>query len=302
VTMPSNVDVRVLGSGDEAVVESFLLAHADSSLFLLRNLSTNGLEDRGQRYDGTWAGAFEDGRLVAVAAHSWFSTVLVQAPRHLPDVVRAAVRASGRAVGGVIGPWAQATAARDALGFAGVAMRMESHEGLYALPLDALVVPTLLTIGRATCRRSRAADLDLLASWRAGYRIETNAEEDSAELLAASRADVELGLAEGSGWVLEVDATPVAYQQFNATLPDVVQVGGVWTPPPLRGRGYARAVVAGALLAARVEGVRRGVLFTGESNLPARRAYAALGFTRVGDWALLFLKTPARPSDAALAG
>ena len=97
--------------------------------------------------------------------------------------------------------------------------------------------------------------------------------------------------------MLEVSGAPVAYQQFNAMLPDVVQVGGVWTPPALRGRGYARAVVAGSLLAARGDGVRRAVLFTGDENVPARRAYAALGFERVGDWGLLFLETPTRPPD-----
>jgi predicted GNAT family acetyltransferase len=113
---------------------------------------------------------------------------------------------------------------------------------------------------------------------------------------------VKVGLDEGTAWVLEADGALVACQQFNATLPDVVQVGGVWTPPDLRGRGYGRAVVAGALLAARADGVRRGVLFTGEWNVSAQRAYEALGFARVGDWALLFLKEALRPSDAALAG
>jgi predicted GNAT family acetyltransferase len=115
-------------------------------------------------------------------------------------------------------------------------------------------------------------------------------------LSTVSRDDVELGIAEGSGFVLERDGVPVAYQQFNAAVEDVVQVGGVWTPPPLRGRGYGRAVVAGALLAARAEGARRGVLFTGETNVQAQRAYAALGFTRVGDWALFFFADPVRPS------
>ena len=63
----------------------------------------------------------------------------------------------------------------------------------------------------------------------------------------------------------------------NARAADTVQVGGVWTSPELRGRGHARAVVAGALLVARSAGARRGVLFTGERNIPALRAYRALG-------------------------
>jgi hypothetical protein len=48
-------------------------------------------------------------------------------------------------------------------------------------------------------------------------------------------------------------------------------------------------------------GQGRGVLFTGETNVPAQRAYAALGFTRVGDWALIFFKEPARPRAEAAA-
>jgi ribosomal protein S18 acetylase RimI-like enzyme len=295
----ARVDIRVLEPGDEPKVEALLEAHADSSLFLRCNLLA-GLVNHGDRYQGTWAGAFDatpgDGRLVAVAMHSWFGSILIQAPVHVAAVVAAAACASARPVAGFIGPWIQALAARDALGLTEAPMRLESHEGLYALPLDGLVVPALLASGRAQARRSRPADLDLLTEWRVGYRVDTNAEHDGPELRTASRADVEIGLAEGSGWVLELDGAPVAYQQFNAMMPDVVQVGGVWTPPSLRGRGYGRSVVAGALLGARAEGVRRGVLFTGETNLAARRAYVALGFTRVGDWALIFLQKPARPA------
>jgi predicted GNAT family acetyltransferase len=68
----------------------------------------------------------------------------------------------------------------------------------------------------------------------------------------------------------------------------------VWTPPELRGRGYARAVVAGSLLAVRVEGIRRAVLFTDDDNVQAQRAYVALGFARVGDYGIVLLARPSR--------
>ena len=81
----------------------------------------------------------------------------------------------------------------------------------------------------------------------------------------------------------------VSYCCYNARTAEAVQIGGVWTPVALRGRGYARAVVAGALQAAASEGVSRGVLFTPETNLPARRAYESLGFSVVGDYGLIRL-------------
>ena len=77
------------------------------------------------------------------------------------------------------------------------------------------------------------------------------------------------------------------YSAFNAALPDCVQVGGVFTPPPLRGRGFGRAVVAGTLLLARERGVERSVLFTGPDNAPAQTAYRALGYRDIGDYGLV---------------
>jgi len=82
---------------------------------------------------------------------------------------------------------------------------------------------------------------------------------------------------------------PVAYSVFNAMLPDIVQIGGVWTPPECRGRGYARSVVAGSLVAARTQGVARAVLFADPLNAAARAAYLSIGFAIVGDYGLVLL-------------
>lgn len=289
------MNVRVLAPGDEREVEAFLAAHADSSLFLIRNLLDTGLSDGDTRYHGTWAGAFENGALVGLAQHTRFGSVLVQAPAHAAVVTEEAVRASTWPVAGFIGPWHQALVARAALGWADAPMRMESHESLYALALDALRVPDALSRGEWQCRRACRDEIDRLVEWRVAYNIEANSQADGSDLRAWSREEIERGLDEDASWVLEVNGEPVAYQQFNAMLPNCVQVGGVWTPPPLRGRGFARAVVAGALLAARAAGVRRSVLFTGLANVAARRAYTALGFERIGDWGLLFMRWPGRP-------
>lgn len=67
-----------------------------------------------------------------------------------------------------------------------------------------------------------------------------------------------------------------------------MQIGGVYTPPALRGRGHARAVIAASLLDARARGVRRAVLFTAGAN--AEAAYRALGFGATGRFGLVFLR------------
>jgi RimJ/RimL family protein N-acetyltransferase len=282
------VELRVLGSGDERRLEAFLGAHADSSMILRSNVRAVGVVDRGGPFHGIYAAAVDGDRVVAVAAHMTRGGIVLQAPDHVEVVVRLAVERSGRPVAGLLGPWPQVITARDALGLRNRPTRQMSREILYALVLRDLVVPAMLGSGAVRCRRSEPDDLKLLAEWRAAYNVEANGRPDDAENPIRSRAEIEHWHTTGVSFVLTRDEVPVAYSAFNAHLPDVVQVGGVWTPPPLRGHGYARSVVAGSLLLARTAGARRAVLFTGDENLPAQRAYEALGFRPIGDYGLLF--------------
>ena len=284
--MPATV--RRIRASDAAAFEAFLAPLADSSLFLLANARKAGFEDSGRPFEGTYSGAFESGRLRGVAAHFWNGVLAVQAPALLPEVVRHAAGASGRAVGGLTGPQAQVVAARDALGLSGRPAALEAPEGLFALDLAELAVPEALASGRVVCRRPRPEELALVARWRAAYRQEVLGEPESPASDASAREDVESLDASGSHWVLEEGGAPVAYTAFNARLLEIVQVGGVWTPPKLRGRGYARCAVAGSLVTARSQGAGRAVLFT--ENPAAIRAYEAIGFRRIGEYGLVIFR------------
>jgi predicted GNAT family acetyltransferase len=90
--------------------------------------------------------------------------------------------------------------------------------------------------------------------------------------------------ATGSHVALIEGDTPLAMTGFNAQIPDMVQVGGVYTPPPLRGRGFARRAVALHLAAS---GARKATLFSASDM--AARAYRAIGFRQIGDWTLMLL-------------
>ncbi|MEO8348143.1 MAG: GNAT family N-acetyltransferase, partial [Acidobacteriota bacterium] len=228
----------------------------------------------------------------AVAAHFWNGMLILQAPSPgtLEPVARAAAARSGRELKGLTGPWAQVEAARRALGFAERDASLDSREELFSLDLAELRVPEPLSAGRVECRRPRDDELELAARWRVAFSAEALGRADGEEMLDAARADVARLQAMDSHWILVEGGQPVAYSAFNARLPDVVQIGGVWTPPALRGRGYARAVVAGSLLEARREGAARAILFTGVENVAASRAYEALGFRVVGDYGLVIFR------------
>ena len=278
--------VRLLGPDDRATLDGFLLEHADSSLFLRSNLYAAGIVDEGRPLQGTYVGAFDGGVLVGVAAHCWNGNILLQAPRHLEDVVRAAVSLSGRELLGVVGPWEQVCGVRGALEMPEPPV-FQSEDVLYALALDDLVRPSSLDAPDVRFRATRDADVDFVIEWRIAYATETLHAKPGDVLYDEARTDVERLHATGSAFVLEHAGRTVSFTAFNARLPDVVQIGGVFTPPSLRSRGYARAAVAGSLVAAAAEGVRRAVLFTGRDNRAAQRAYGSLGFRRVGDYGLV---------------
>ncbi len=238
--------VRVLGPGDEATLDAFLLRHADSSMFLRADSKAGGLVDRGEAPQGTYAAAFDDlGRLIGVAGHFWNGMVLLQVPAPATELlgvlVRLAVtRSRGRRVAGFGGPYAQTIAARAALGLGAAPAALDSRDDLFPLELIALHVPPRLASGAWSARPPREGEMDLVSAWRVAYRVELLGATPGAELEASSRRDVEHGRASGNSWLLFDDGQPVAYTGFNARLPDVVQVAGLHAASAARPRIRAR--------------------------------------------------------------
>ena len=269
-------------------------------MFLYGNMQSVGLVDHGRRFEGTYTAAFEDERITGVIAHYWNQYLVFQAPVHLGPLLEATVKASRRPVAGFIGPDDQVREAKQFMQVVQTDLKHDEAEELYSLALVDLRLPAILISREVRGRRARGDDLDLLTEWLSGLSVETLSEEDNSELRLRRRENAIKMIASGQTWMLEAKGQPIATSSFNAAVQDpdgagIVQVGGVYTPPNLRGRGYARAVVAASLLAVRPESVARAVLFTGASNIPAQRAYAALGFRRIGIYRLTFFHEPVEP-------
>jgi GNAT superfamily N-acetyltransferase len=283
---------RPLGPRDAGLLESFLAQHRDSSMFLRSNAQRAGLEDHGEYLQASYAGAFRAGLLVGVAAHCWNGMVLVQAPEAgLAEAVRTAVQHSQRGVIGFSGPVAQLQAARVALGLEHLPTQLEEAEGLFGLQLSELIVPALLQTGQVHVRPPLPAERATLIDWRVAFDIESlGATPQEAANDETSARHLDAQIAEGNAWVAVAAGIPVSFAAFNAVLPDIVQLGGIFTPREQRGRGYAKASVAGSLLSARQRGATRAVLFTKNPN--AARSYEAVGFRRIGDYGLILLAPP----------
>ena len=186
------------------------------------------------------------------------------------------------------------------MGLDAIVALKDTAEDLFALKLAQLRLPGALAEGTVRSRLAAADDAPLLTEWRYAFREATLNDQPGEQLVKTSRADIAALLASGSLFILEAHE-PLACCSFNARLPDMVQIGNVWTPPALRGKGYGRAVVAGALVIARAGGVIEAILATGRYNSAAQAAYRAIGFELVGDYATLtFASDTALPDLRAL--
>ncbi len=284
--------VHRLVPGEEAPLRAFLAEHAASSMFLRAALHRSGLGPGGDPTHGLWLAAWREERIVGVVAHLRLGNVVLQAPGCLPPLLnRLAEEPRDWKVCGFVGPRAQVVAAREHPRSPVITPKVDTAEVLYDLALHELVVPDPLADGRLECVFPGESDLELLVRWGVAYSLETLGAVAGPRAERSWRKRVRESVAERRIFLLLRDGEPVAMSGFNATVPECVQIGGVFTPPALRRHGFARACVAGSLVYARSQGVPRAVLFTEPDN-PARRAYEAIGFREVGRYGILLYELP----------
>ena len=288
--------IRHLIPTDRPLLEAFLDRHRASSLILRANLFHSGLEDGPEPFQGLYMGAFSGDALTDVAAHYWNGNIILQAPTRPAEMALVVARESGRPVNGLLGPWPQVRAAEPELDLDRARLGKVVPEYLYRLDLADVAVPESLSSGCVTYRHASASDLPTLVSWRREYDLHTMGFPEHSIDDEANRDTLAATIEANHLWVLEEAGRLVSMTSFNAALPDMVQVGGVFTPVEWRGRGHGRAVVAGSLLDARAAGVVEAILFTEAENHPAQRAYEALGFERIGDYGMVMLD-PVREKD-----
>ena len=89
-------------------------------------------------------------------------------------------------------------------------------------------------------------------------------------------------------WGAFVGPQLAATVALNAAYGGVGQVGGVYTKPVDRKKGFARAAMWQLMEECRAHHrFEKLILFTGEDNQPARRLYESLGFRAAGAFGLL---------------
>jgi predicted GNAT family acetyltransferase len=84
--------------------------------------------------------------------------------------------------------------------------------------------------------------------------------------------------------VWDRDGLHVSMVGHNEMVAGTVRVGPVYTPPQLRGRGYATAATAAVSQLLLEQGAERCMLYTDLANPIANHVYAKIGYRRLSEW------------------
>ena len=266
---------------DVPEIIAFLQERSEYVMFPLNNLVQCGLDGDDDLAPRMWRNA--SGPITDVLSITKAGMILPFLPSG--DFEAAAQALHGRNIIGVIGPAPHARGMQAALNLTKAAMELDADEAHFALDLSDLQIPD----GKTQIVPLSENHRTVLTEWMIDYHITAlgMAAETAAQVVPER---ITREISEDRRVVLLDAQTPVATTAFNANLPDIVQVGGVYTPAHLRGHGHARRAVALHLAQARNRGARKATLFADSPSAIA--AYRSVGFDQIGDWVLAILKTP----------
>lgn len=151
-------------------------------------------------------------------------------------------------------------------------------QGVYSLEQ---VMPVRSTPG--AMRLQTPDDTELLIDWLQAFEIEAlhslGEGEDRARRIVEHRLT-----AERAGLMLWEDGDEVvSVAGFGGETPNGIRIGPVYTPPELRGRGYATALVAQLSARLLAEGRCFCFLYTDLANPTSNAIYERIGYVRVCD-------------------
>ncbi len=222
----------------------------------------------------------DGGKLAGAALQTPPHNLLLAQPRNedVLDALARAIHAGGASLPGVSGVVPEAVEfAHRWIALAGGSARPRMRQGVYSL--RQVKEPPR---ARGTPRRAVEADLDLIVDWTAAFAEEVEVgvvhDRDQRRRLVGGR----LAPGDEAGfWLWEDGGDVVSLTGFNRVTPNGARVGPVYTPPELRGRGYATTLVADVSSWLLGTGVGFCFLYTDLANPTSNAIYRRIGYEQV---------------------
>ena len=130
-------------------------------------------------------------------------------------------------------------------------------------------------------RAAAAGDVPLLTAWAKAFIAESGGHPgDPEQIIPDGAKDKRLFV-----WEVSADRPPVAMAAWTGRTSTSARLTLVYTPPELRGQGYASACVAAVSQRLLDEGLERCLLFADLANSTSNAIYRRLGYRPFGDFA-----------------
>ena len=225
----------------------------------------------------------DEGKVAAAALRTPPYNLILAAPRS-GDALAVLARGIAADLPGVVG------AEPEAVGFAdlwsqqtGRRARTNMRRGIYAL--EQVQLPSAVP---GSARVATADDRELALRWWIDFGEEVLHEGGPGRDRAEATLDHRLSSPSAGILLWEDGGEPVSFAAWGGPTPNGIRIGPVYTPPELRGRGYATALSAELshrLLDGRLfEGGRRFCfLYTDLANPTSNAIYERIGYQRVAE-------------------
>lgn len=236
------------------------------------------LRDNPALYDAhrEWV-ALDAGRPVAAALRTPPYNLVLARPTSDDALAALADALAGEELPGVTGavPEVHDFAARRVRAH-GVGSRTSMRQWIYSLKR---VEPPQQPPGAA--RDATAADRDLVVSWWIAFAEEARHEGGPGAEQAEKVVDARIAQTTAGFRLWENDGEVVSLAGWGGQTPNGIRIGPVYTPPALRGRGYATALSAELSQRLLDEGHRFCFLYTDAANPTSNAIYERIGYRRV---------------------
>ncbi len=263
-----------------AVAGPFLEAR-EAAHNLIFGIASQMLEDPGQYPTTPYLAAVIDGERVVGAAlrtPPWRIVLSVFDADAVAVAEALAGDLAGMELPGMVGPTESTAAFASAWATrTGATVRLTRHERSFRLRH---VIPPRPTPGHMV--RGSAEHRAILAAWSQAFEEEAHVGSPNPTDHDATAERWIRGIGR-TAWLWIDEGRPVSLAGVGGLTPHGIRVGPVYTPPELRGRGYASNLVAEASQL-QLDGGRQFVfLFTDLANPTANRIYQSIGYEPVID-------------------
>lgn len=270
-----------------------LTKNVAGSYYILSNLSKGGMTYQGEPYQANYFGLFLDDILEGVLSHNWIGSVQIFLSSRIDDVAPLSrkwvshINKTQQKIDCFLGGRSDVESLLGSLNITNTELRSGGRiESLFSLNLDVMINPPILDDPSISIKQADMSDHELISHWRHDFFVESQGAEPGENLYKKVSEEISRRIPEGSLFLLSHNGQPKSFCGVSGFVPDCRIVGPVWTPMTERGKGYGRAITAGALRILQERGCKQAVLFT--LNPQAERAYKAIGFKKIGDWRVDF--------------